>query len=202
MVQPTRVKLPQAIVIIALLALVSPSLQAKPFTEYGYDPGILKPIDSVLKVAPGERAPDFTLTSTEGKRIRLSQFRDQCNVVLSFVPSAWTPICSGQWPGYNISKIFFDQYDAILLGISVDNIPTLYSWTRQMGELWFDVLSDFWPHGEVAKSYGLLRSDGTAERALVFIDKKGIISAIYVSDINVRPPLEMIVTELSKLSTR
>lgn len=201
MLYPSTTKLLYPLVIIIWL-LLSQTAQAKPFTEYNYDPGNLKPIDSELKVAPGEPAPDFTLSSTTGKRIRLSQFQDHNNVVLSFVPSAWTPICSGQWPGYNISRIFFDRHDAVLLGISVDNIPTLYTWTRQMGELWFDVLSDFWPHGEVADRYGLLRSDGTAERALVFIDKKGIISAIHVSDINARPPLEMIVTELARLNTR
>ncbi|WP_136795586.1 redoxin domain-containing protein [Desulfosediminicola ganghwensis] len=202
MVLPSPAKLLQVIVNIISLVLFSSLIQAKPFTDYGYDPGVLKPVDSTLKVSPGEPAPDFTLTAIDGKQVRLSQFKNQRNVVLSFVPSAWTPICSGQWPGYNISRIFFEQHDAILLGITVDNIPTLYSWTRQMGELWFDVLSDFWPHGEVAGKYGLLRSDGTAERALVFIDKSGIISAIHVSDINVRPPLEMIVTELSKFNTR
>ena len=100
----------------------------------------------------------------------------------------------------NIAKTFFDQNDAILLGITVDNIPTLHAWTLQMGELWFDVLSDFWPHGAVADTYGVLRTDGTAERALIFIDKKGVISGIHVSDINVRPPLEIIVAELKKLS--
>src|SRR5690606_4103334 len=89
--------------------------------------------------------------------------------------------------------------DAILLGISVDNVPTLYSWTNQMGELWFDVLSDFWPHGAVASRYGILRSDGTAERAIIIIDKKGIIRYIDVHDINERPPLESIIQQLEKL---
>jgi peroxiredoxin (alkyl hydroperoxide reductase subunit C) len=88
----------------------------------------------------------------------------------------------------------------VLLGISVDNIPTLHAWVQQMGTLWFNVLSDFWPHGEVASQYGILRSDGTAERALIFIDKKGIIREIIVVDINLRPDLEELVTALSALS--
>lgn len=174
----------------------------KPFTEFIYNPGILKAIDSVLKVKAGQEAPDFTLQAVTGKAITLSQFRDKHNVVLSFVPAAWTPVCSDQWPGYNIAEEFFDTHDAVLLGITVDNIPTLHAWTMQMGKLWFEVLSDFWPHGAVADSYGVLRSDGTAERVLVFIDKKGIISAILVSDINVRPPLESVVAELVKLDSR
>jgi peroxiredoxin (alkyl hydroperoxide reductase subunit C) len=163
-----------------------------------YDMGPLKPIDSVLKVAPGEPAPDFTLPAISGKKVSLSSLKGR-NVVISFVPAAWTPVCSDQWPGYGISRNFFEENDAVLLGITVDNLPTLHAWVNQMGNIWFEVLSDFWPHGEVASSYGLLRSDGTSERALIFIDREGIISDIYVSDINVRPPLEQIVTQLQKM---
>ena len=119
--------------------------------------------------------------------------------MISFVPAAWTPVCSDQWPGYNIAKRIFDQADAVLLGISVDNIPTLYAWTNQMGKLWFHVLSDFWPHGGVADRYGVLRSDGVSERALFVIDKNGIIRYLYVSDINARPDLKDLATELEKL---
>ena len=163
-----------------------------------YDMGPLKPIDSVLKVAPGEPAPDLTLPAISGKKVSLSSLKGR-NVVISFVPAAWTPVCSDQWPGYGISRNFFEENDAVLLGITVDNLPTLHAWVNQMGNIWFEVLSDFWPHGEVASSYGLLRSDGTSERALIFIDREGIISDIYVSDINVRPPLEYIVTQLQKM---
>ncbi len=164
-----------------------------------YNPGLLRPVDSVLKVKVGQKAPDFTLTATTGEKVSLSQFRGRKNVVLSFVPAAWTPVCSDQWPGYNMVKDIFDDHDAILLGITVDNIPTLYSWTNQMGQLWFPVLSDFWPHGKVARTYGILRSDGVAERALFIIDKKGIIRYIDVHNINQRPPLDALVEELDKL---
>jgi peroxiredoxin (alkyl hydroperoxide reductase subunit C) len=164
-----------------------------------YNPGLLKPTDSVLKVKAGDRAPDFTLKAVSGETVSLRQYRGKKNVVVSFIPAAWTPVCSDQWPGYNIVKDIFDKHDAILLGISVDNLPTLFSWTNQMGNLWFPVLSDFWPHGKVAASYGVLRSDGVSERALFVIDKKGIIRYIDVHDINKRPPLEDLVKELEKL---
>jgi peroxiredoxin len=169
------------------------------FKENIYEVGILKPIDSVLKVKAGGRAPEFTLPAVSGEKISLKQYRGEKNVVLSFVPAAWTPVCSDQWPGYNIVKDIFDQNGAILLGITVDNIPTLFAWTNQMGKLWFPVLSDFWPHGAVAKKYGVLRSNGVSERALFIIDKKGIIRYIDVHDINKRPPLEDLVNELEKL---
>ena len=165
-----------------------------------YNPGHLKPTDSTLKVKVGEPAPDFRLPAVYGEPVDLSQYRGRKNVVLSFVPAAWTPVCSDQWPGYNIVQDLFKENDAILLGITVDNIPTLFAWTRQMGDLWFPVLSDFWPHGATADRYGVLRSDGMAERALFVIDKAGIIRAIKVSDINVRPDLEWIALELEKLT--
>jgi peroxiredoxin len=164
-----------------------------------YNPGLLKPVDSVLKVKVGSRAPDFKLPSISGEKVSLSQYQGEKNVVLSFVPAAWTPVCSDQWPGYNIIKDIFADHDAILLGITVDNIPTLYSWTNQMDQLWFPVLSDFWPHGKVAKTYGVLRSDGMTERALFVIDKKGVIRYIDVHNINQRPSLEVLVEELDKL---
>ena len=164
-----------------------------------YQTGPLKPIDSVLKVKKGQPAPDFTLPSISDENISLGQYRGKKNVVLSFVPAAWTPVCSDQWPGYNIAKDIFEQNEAILLGITVDNVPTLYAWTNQMGKLWFHVLSDFWPHGEVAKKYGVLRSNGVSERALFVIDKKGIIRYIDVHDINMRPPLEDLAAALEKL---
>ncbi len=167
-----------------------------------YNPGNLKPRDSILKVKAGQPAPDFTLPSVSGKKISLSDYRGNRNVVLSFVPAAFTPVCSDQWPGYNIVQDMFDESDAILLGITVDNVPTLHAWTRQMGKLWFKVLSDFWPHGAVADKYGVLRSDGLSERALFFIDKAGVISAIMVMNINHRPDLEACAVELKKMNKK
>jgi len=169
--------------------------------DYIYDPGVLKPIDSKINVEIGESAPVFSLKSIGGEEVNLSHFRDKKNVVLSFVPAAWTPVCSDQWPGYNIAESLFSKHDTVLLGITVDNIPTLHAWVQQMGALWFNVLSDFWPHGNVAAKYGVLRSDGTAERALIFIDKKGVVRKIIVVDINKRPDLEELVAALATLSS-
>ena len=177
--------------------------QAPEFKESIYQVGKLKPRDSVLKVKIGERAPDFTLPAVSGGKVSLGDYLGKKNVVISFVPAAWTPVCSDQWPGYNIVKDLFDQNDALLLGITVDNIPTLFAWTTQMsggeGKLWFPVLSDFWPHGAVAATYGVLRSNGVSERAIFVIDKKGIIRYIDVHDINERPRLEDIMGALEKL---
>jgi peroxiredoxin len=190
--------------LVAAALLVMPAVRSAfalsdAYKDNIYNPGSLKPVDSALKLKVGEKAPDFALKAVSGERVSLGQFRGKKNAVISFVPAAWTPVCSDQWPGYNIVREIFDANDAILLGITVDNIPTLFSWTNQMGKLWFPVLSDFWPHGAVAKKYGVLRSDGVAERALFVIDKKGIIRYIDIHDINQRQSLEVLIGELEKL---
>ncbi|NWF76647.1 MAG: peroxiredoxin [Nitrospirae bacterium] len=189
----------QLIIISLFLSVNSAYSASEQFKGKIYNPGVLKSTDSKTKLKIGDRAPDFTLPSLTGEKIRLSQYLGKRNVVISFVPAAWTPVCSDQWPGYNIAQSLFEKNDAILLGITVDNIPTLYAWTNEMGGLWFPVLSDFWPHGAVAKKYGILRSDGVTERALFIIDKKGIIRYIDIHDINKRPKLEILIKELEKL---
>jgi peroxiredoxin (alkyl hydroperoxide reductase subunit C) len=191
------------IVIIAWLSIFGAGPEAfgvsDAYKENIYKVEKLKPVDSILNVKVGDRAPQFTLPSVSGEKVSLSQYQGKKNVILSFVPAAWTPVCSDQWPGYNIVKNIFEENEAILFGITVDNVPTLYAWTNQMGKLWFPVLSDFWPHGAVAKKYGVLRSTGVSERALFVIDKKGVIRFIDVHDINKRPPLENLVGALEKL---
>ena len=188
------------VAVALLLASVSPGHAAsEQYKGKVYSAGELKPVDSATKLKVGDRAPDFTLSTIDHEKVTLNQFREKKNVVISFVPAAWTPVCSDQWPGYNIAKDLFEQNDAILLGITVDNIPTLFAWTQEMGGVWFPVLSDFHPHGAVAKKYGVLRSDGTSERALFVVDKKGIIRYIDVHDINQRPKLEVLLKELEKL---
>ena len=176
--------------------------EPKNYRELIFDTGNLKPVDSILNVKIGDLAPDFTLPSIQGEKITLSQFKGRKNIVLSFVPAAWTPVCSDQWPGYVFARQLFEAQDAIILGITVDNIPTLHAWTRKMGEIWFPILSDFWPHGAVASIYGVLRSDGTTERALIIIDKQSIIRNILVQDINKRPPLDFIVNSLNQINDK
>jgi peroxiredoxin (alkyl hydroperoxide reductase subunit C) len=189
--------------VIGILLLLCSSTSGQTLSEQFkgkiFNAGQLKPFDSVTTLKIGDRAPNFILPSLSGEEISLIQYRGKKNVVISFVPAAWTPVCSDQWPGYNIARSLFDKNNTILLGITVDNIPTLHAWTNEMGELWFPVLSDFWPHGAVSEKYGVLRSNGVSERAIFIIDKKGIIRYIDIHDINTRPKLEVLVKELGKL---
>jgi peroxiredoxin len=190
------------VTILSLLATVAATLPAEPGSERLpiYDVGQLKPVDSQLNIKVGDKAPDFTLRAVKGGEVSLKDFRGKKNVVISFVPAAFTPVCSAQWPGYNLVKDIFDQHGAVLLGITVDNVASLYAWTQEMGGMWFDVLSDFYPHGQTASNYGVLRSDGTAERALFVIDKSGVVRYLDVHDINERPPLEDLISALDDVT--
>ncbi len=192
------------IMLLLGLALLPVPAGAVDLKDMVLDPGGLKPVDSTLKVRPGDKAPEFTLPGVllgqGGKRlVHLSDYRGRKNVMLTFVPAAFTPVCSDQWPGYNLAKNLFDEYDTQVLGISTDNLPSLYAWAMEMRGLWFPVLSDFWPHGAVAQTYGVLRSEGTAERAIVIIDKRGVVRFARSFNINTRPDLGLIMGELHKL---
>lgn len=164
-----------------------------------YRPPHLKPIDSVPKLKVGGRAPDFTLPAVSGREVSLSQYRGKKNVVISFVPGAFTPICSMQWPGYNIALDMFGKHDAVLIGITTNAIPAMAAWVKIMGGLDFDALSDFSPHGKVSSAYGVLRSEGFPERAMFVIDKQGTIRDIQVYDANKRPTLDDLAASLDKL---
>ena len=188
----------------SVVLLSSCTTQAPPPAESGflgdiYQPGHLRPFDSTLKVKVGDPAPEFDLPGIDGRRVSLRRYRGRKNVVVSFVPSAFTPICSAQWPGYALVTDLFAKHDAVLLGITTDNVPSLHAWIHRMGGLPFPVLSDFWPHGATASRYGVLRGNGTTERALFVIDKQGRIRWIDVSDINQRPPLEDLAKALEGL---
>lgn len=190
---------------LVLTSVLTPILAPAPalavdLKDMIFAPGLLKPLDSALKVRPGQVAPDFALPGILGETVRLSDFRGKKNVMLSFVPAAFTPVCSDQWPGYNLIREMFEERDTIILGITVDNLPSLYAWAVEMRGLWFPVLSDFWPHGAVARKFGVLRTSGTSERAIVLIDKKGVVRFARSFDINIRPELGLIMGELDKLA--
>ncbi len=140
---------------------------------------------ATLKV--GDKAPDFTLADQNGERVTLSSFRGKKNVVLVFHPLAFTSICSVQMPGYDKEKQSFEGLEAQVLGVSVDSAPAHKAWADSLGGIDYPLLADFHPHGEVAKKYGILRSEGFSERATFVIDKAGVVRHIDVHDMNAVP---------------
>ena len=89
--------------------------------------------------------------------------------------------------------------NAQVLGISVDHVPCLQAWAESFGGINYPLLSDFWPHGAVAKRYGVLRSEGYSERAIFIIDKEGIIRYIDIHDIDDQPDNEVLFAELARI---
>lgn len=103
-------------------------------------------------------------------------------------------------PSYEADRERFAGYDAQVLGISVDSIPSHVAWAKSLGGLNYDLLSDFHPKGEVAKSYGAWReNDGITERALFIVDKEGKIAYVDIHDIGDQPDNEDLFEVLRKL---
>ena len=141
-----------------------------------------------LKV--GDEAPDFELRSHRGGTVKLSDFRGKKNVVVAFHPLAFTPVCATQMTNYQSELPAFDAADTAVLGISVDAQPAKSAWARELGAIDFDLLSDFHPHGDVARRFGVLREpDGISERAVFLIDKAGKVAWARVYAIPEQPPI-------------
>ncbi len=123
----------------------------------------------------GQLAPDFTLTSQYGQPVTLSEFRGSKNVVLMFYPAAFTGICTSELCALRDRAPEFDTDDVVVLGVSTDRVPTLKVYAAQEG-IEYPLLSDFWPHGEVAQAYGVfLDTTGIATRGTFVIDKAGVV---------------------------
>ena len=93
----------------------------------------------------------------------------------------------------------FDGLATQVLGISTDPSPSQKAWARHSGIANYPFLSDFWPHGETAQKYGFLRTDGFSERAIVIIDKQGIIRYLKIHELETVPSVDELVKEIEKL---
>ena len=123
----------------------------------------------------GSEAPDFTLTSQHGESVQLSRYRGEKNVVLVFVPFAFSGICTGELCEIRDRLASFVNDDTVTIAVSCDSKFTQRIFAERDGYT-FDLLSDFWPHGAVAQSYGVFNADaGAAIRATFIIDRAGVV---------------------------
>jgi len=123
----------------------------------------------------GEAAPDFELKNQYGELVKLSSFKAEKNVVVLFIPFAFTGTCTGELCAIRDDLAAFQNDNVQVLAISCDSPFTQKIFAEQEGYK-FPVLADFWPHGAAAQAYGIFNADlGCALRGTFIIDKAGII---------------------------
>ena len=128
-----------------------------------------------MPVEVGSEAPDFVLKDQNNQEVRLSSFRGQRNVLLVFYPLAFTGTCQGELCAVRDNLNDFVNDRVQVLTVSVDSSPTHKVWAEREGYQ-FPLLADFWPHGAVARAYGVFNEErGFANRGTFIIDQQGIV---------------------------
>lgn len=146
----------------------------------------------------GTAAPDFSLKSTPDQSVALSDLRGK-PVVLVFYPADWSPVCSDQLGLYNELLPEFSEFDAQIIGISVDGIWCHLAFSKAR-KFHTPLLADFEPKGAVARLYGVYNEiTGEAERALFVIDSEGVIRWSYVSPVGINPGADGILKALASI---
>lgn len=127
------------------------------------------------EVGVGAAAPDFTLRDHHGEEVRLGAFRGVSPVLLVFYPFAFTGVCTGELAALRDGHRALTEHGAELLALSCDSMFALRVFAENE-RLPFRLLSDFWPHGEVARAYGVFDAErGCAVRGSFLIDQTGIV---------------------------
>jgi len=148
-------------------------------------------------IAVGSKAPDFTLKDQGGKEVQLSELKDK-RMLLSFHPLAWTKVCAEQMKSLEANYERFEKLNIIALGLSVDAVPSKKAWANELAIEKTRFLSDFWPHGEVAKLYGIFRDkDGFSERANIIVDENQKVTFAKTYPISHLPDIEEIIQFLA-----
>ncbi|MEU7525736.1 peroxiredoxin [Saccharothrix sp. NPDC042600] len=128
-----------------------------------------------MSVEVGSQAPDFTLNDYNKQPVTLSSFRGERNVLLVFYPFAFSGICTGELCQVRDELATYESENVQVIGVSVDTPFSLKAWAEQQGYT-FPLLSDFWPHGEVATEYGVFNeAAGLANRGTFLIDTEGVV---------------------------
>ena len=149
-------------------------------------------------IGVGAKAPDFSLKDQNGKTVKLSGLAGK-KVLLSFRPLAWTAVCHDQMKSLEENHTRFDEANTVALGIGVDSVPSNKAWAESMGIKNTKLLSDFWPHGAVAKTLGIFReNDGFSERANIVIDENGKVIFAKTYPISEQPDIEEIIKLLQR----
>jgi peroxiredoxin len=133
-----------------------------------------------MAIDVGQQAPEFDLKNPAGESVSLSAFRGK-PVLLVFYPFTFTGVCEGELCRLRDDYSQFEQAGVQVLAVSCDSRHAQRIWSEQQG-FTFPVLSDFWPHGEVARAYGVFNEAlGCANRASFLIDGDGKVIDTFAS---------------------
>jgi len=128
-----------------------------------------------MAIGIGDTAPDFELNDQTRTPVRLSDFRGKKHVLVVFYPLAFSGVCTGEMCTLRDSIDAFRSDDVETLAVSVDSSAATAAWAAKEGYD-FPLLSDFWPHGAVAESYGVFdAAKGIAQRGTFLVDKEGVV---------------------------
>lgn len=159
---------------------------------------------SKSRLLPGEVAPDFDLPALAGgvkRRFHLHEQLEKTAVAVAFYPLNWQAVSARQLVEYQAERARYIP-QAEIVGISVDSIMNTTVWEREIGPFDYPLCSDFWPHGEVSRSYGVFRKRdpmaGASERAVFVIDRNGKIAFSKVYGLEDVPPLSDMLETLQK----
>jgi mycoredoxin-dependent peroxiredoxin len=134
-----------------------------------------------MAVEIGDKAPDFELLNQHGESVKLSSFQGKKPVALVFYPMSFSGTCTGELCELRDNIAMFESQDVELMAISVDSKFVQKQFAEKEGYS-FQVLADFWPHGQTAQAYGVFKEDaGVAIRGTFLIDKEGIVRAKFVN---------------------
>jgi peroxiredoxin len=158
--------------------------------------------DRTKPIAAGETAPDFSLKDQENQIFKLSEQKGK-RVLLSFHPLAFTGVCTEQMKALEANFKTITALNTVPVGLSTDPQPSKKAWADSMGLKHLCILSDFWPHGAVAKAYGIFREHGgTSERANIIVDEKGKVAWVKVYEISQLPDINEVIGVLKKMQEK
>ena len=148
----------------------------------------------------GSPAPDFELKDPSGSPVRLADFRGKTAVALVFYPFTFTGVCHGELCGLRDNLSVFADAGVQVLAVSCDSPFVQQRWMDEEG-FGFPVLSDFWPHGEVSRAYGVFNDVvGCANRGTIVINADGIVvDAFETADLGTAREMSRYQEALSKL---
>ena len=147
----------------------------------------------------GHLVPDFNIIDQDKNETCLRDLRGK-RVLLSFHPLAWTSVCAEQMKALEANKERLDELGTVALGVSVDSQPSKQAWAEHLGIERTTLVTDFWPHGEIAELLGLFRENkGISERANVLLDEDQRVAWVKVYELSELPDIEEVIEQLRSM---